>query len=1096
MKALNDRVKLKNRFARSARIDVDLSGTPPLSGYVLQGSTNTSLSAMARSIADGDQYAFTWTGPYGGGKSSAALLVGNIVGGDDAGKKLARKIAGSNFSSLFDEAFSSRIENWDVIPVTGSRRPIRRAIADMCKQTLSWTDLAFQKASLSDASLIDTLIKCSQKSGILLIIDELGKFLEATVETDGDIHFLQDIAEAAARNNGHLIIVGILHKSFEAYADRASSHSRDEWAKIQGRFQDLSFVTGADESVQLLAEAFEVEDSPASAEKEAQRLSDLVSKRRPTNTKELAQALAKTWPLNPVCSILLGSIARKRFGQNERSVFGFLASAEPFGFREFLKESGEASSTYDPAMLWDYLQANFGLVLSAGSESAHFSQACEAIERASVLGTELHTALVKSAAILELFRNGSGLILSDESFSISVPATGKKAIKQAVKELCDWGILIEQAKLGGYALFSGSDFDLDVALKQVRGGLVDKTLDALPAMVGLPHIAAKKYYFETGVLRSFSLKVILVERDETPKSLTKKVNAKAGPNGINLTLLLSKKGSGDADVQKLLRGLSPALESCNSNIAIGASFVSKDFLSDLTDFQALRAVEENYRQIEGDRIARRAIRARRSFLIERIISAFQSAIMSTTWSLPGDKNAGVVDGGLSNVATQLAEMAFPQTPIIHSELLQKVKPSASAASALRLLGYAMVSREADAKLGFDGFPAAYGLYLTILRPFGLHRETSDGWQFQDPDLSDIGLSLQPVWDCLKQPVGVTLSEVYAQWRQKPFGMKDGVMPVLALAFILANRETIAVYEGGHFQVEFNEIFVDLLLQNPSRILIKPADRNDRQSAYLSQLAVVLESPNNTSIEVARSLFQKIENQPSYAQRTHNISAKAQKVRDVIRHASDPEALLFDDLPKLKIKGDLIENIISSLGEVDTSYAELLSQSKGALARALGVDADNFGGVGDRAENISGLSGDLRFEAFVMRIREFEESNDLEGLLGLVQNKPPRDWSDRNRDEALLTIAQLGRRFREIEAVAIVRDRKSKTEALALVVGVDPGQPPLLHSFELSAVESTHATDMANLILAEMSSLNNDRTIKLAALARAVAALSGEVSISR
>jgi hypothetical protein len=36
-------------------------------------------------------------------------------------------------------------------------------------------------------------------------------------------------------------------------------------------------------------------------------------------------------------------MSRRRFGQNERSVFGFLASAEPGGFRDFLREKSVAT---------------------------------------------------------------------------------------------------------------------------------------------------------------------------------------------------------------------------------------------------------------------------------------------------------------------------------------------------------------------------------------------------------------------------------------------------------------------------------------------------------------------------------------------------------------------------------------------------------------------------------------------------------------------------------------------------------------------------------------------------------------------------------
>ena len=56
--------------------------------------------------------------------------------------------------------------------------------------------------------------------------------------------------------------------------------------------------------------------------------------------------------------------SRARFAQNERSVFGFLSSAEPAGFQEFLQTTEAGEATYDPAWLWDYLASNFGMALA------------------------------------------------------------------------------------------------------------------------------------------------------------------------------------------------------------------------------------------------------------------------------------------------------------------------------------------------------------------------------------------------------------------------------------------------------------------------------------------------------------------------------------------------------------------------------------------------------------------------------------------------------------------------------------------------------------------------------------------------------------
>ena len=129
MTKLADIVKVERRFALSARIDTDLNGTPPLTGYVLQASVRKSLTAMLAGIAEGSQYAFTWTGPYGGGKSCAALLVANLVAGNKKQRTLAEGIVGPELAGLFSSAFPGRGRTGEVLALTGRRTSQAGALA-------------------------------------------------------------------------------------------------------------------------------------------------------------------------------------------------------------------------------------------------------------------------------------------------------------------------------------------------------------------------------------------------------------------------------------------------------------------------------------------------------------------------------------------------------------------------------------------------------------------------------------------------------------------------------------------------------------------------------------------------------------------------------------------------------------------------------------------------------------------------------------------------------------------------------------------------------------------------------------------------------
>ncbi len=65
---LSEAVSIARRFRRSIRLDTDIGTADALSGFICHGSGANVLETMAQLICESGQRAFTWTGPYGGGK--------------------------------------------------------------------------------------------------------------------------------------------------------------------------------------------------------------------------------------------------------------------------------------------------------------------------------------------------------------------------------------------------------------------------------------------------------------------------------------------------------------------------------------------------------------------------------------------------------------------------------------------------------------------------------------------------------------------------------------------------------------------------------------------------------------------------------------------------------------------------------------------------------------------------------------------------------------------------------------------------------------------------------------------------------------------
>ena len=98
MSTLAGQVRVNRRFQRSVRVDTDIDEPSALDGFVCPPSTAQALVSMARQIAETGQGAFTWTGPYGSGKSSLAVALAALLGSDPKRRAAAKSAMGADAS--------------------------------------------------------------------------------------------------------------------------------------------------------------------------------------------------------------------------------------------------------------------------------------------------------------------------------------------------------------------------------------------------------------------------------------------------------------------------------------------------------------------------------------------------------------------------------------------------------------------------------------------------------------------------------------------------------------------------------------------------------------------------------------------------------------------------------------------------------------------------------------------------------------------------------------------------------------------------------------------------------------------------------------
>ena len=77
--ALSDVVQISRQYQRSIRVDADIGRVDALSGYICHATATSVIGGMCKQLAGTNQRCFTWTGPFGGGKSSLAVALASAL---------------------------------------------------------------------------------------------------------------------------------------------------------------------------------------------------------------------------------------------------------------------------------------------------------------------------------------------------------------------------------------------------------------------------------------------------------------------------------------------------------------------------------------------------------------------------------------------------------------------------------------------------------------------------------------------------------------------------------------------------------------------------------------------------------------------------------------------------------------------------------------------------------------------------------------------------------------------------------------------------------------------------------------------------------
>lgn len=1062
-----DVLRPSSRFLRSAHLERDFRDPNVFSGYVVTDFTQDCINRLSEGLRPASgQRAWRVTGDYGSGKSSFALLLAHWFAGHDrllpktlSGKPVARRsrqFVPALVTCSRQPLTISILEALQSALLTDERIANRTKLTKEVERLIGSPGLATENAVFELVSQLNSTLALNSR-GLLLIIDELGKFLEyaaANPETQ-DVFLLQRIAELASRSGKQpLFIVCLLHQRFGEYANNLSQTAQHEWEKVSGRFEQIVFNQPLEQIAQLISSALDVRTDLVPQTKVRgieSRMSEALKigwfgSASETKLKDLASEL---YPLHPMLLPVIVRIFR-RFGQNERSLFSFLFSNEPFGLQAFCESQIETSALYSLHNFYDYVRTNFGHRLSLQSYRSHWNLIDSVVESYAT-DDPLQLQLLKTVGILNLI-NDDDLNPSERSIICSAgPGESQKRLVSALGELHRAKrALYDRGRTRGYCLWPHSSVDLDQAYQEASRAVSNSrsVVGSISDHLETRPIVARRHYIETGNLRHYSVRYCSVAELD---SVFKEIQQSEVDGQIIVPLCETF-----ADREAALSFAKDAAVRKQQSWLIGISQPLNTIRNLLQEVQRWEWIGENKAELNADRYAREEVSRQKQTARAQLEKRLQALIgikqfvgqTSLEWFNEGSR-LRIRDGReLMSQLSHIMDQAYPSAPRIQNELVNRKELSSAAAGARMRLIEAMLSNSNQPFLGMnpDKAPPEMSIYLSVLRQTGVHRELENNWKIVEPHHRADRCNLLPALRRILEIVGrqpdsrVNISTLFAELHQPPYGLRDGLIPILLSIFAISHETEVAFYKEGSFMREMTGQSMQILIKNPERFEIQFCKIAGVRPILFEKLVAALNLKRSNKsrvdlLDVVKPLCEFVAQLPAYVISTKKLSKKTIAVRDAILNAREPAKLVFASLPNACGFDSFLPKHIATrhvpgfgaalkmaIDELRAAYPELQERMRGRLREAFplsGSFSDFRTALALRSEHILLSVTEPKLKAFCLRLMDdnLPESLWLESLGSYLALKPPAKWHDAEEDVFNTQLAELAARFHRVEAIA-------------------------------------------------------------------------------
>ncbi len=917
----------------SASVNIERDATQELR-YITTPNAQEIFKQIAHNFDTTNQRAFIMVGAYGSGKSAFLWAFERTLNKKE-----------NYFSDLFN--VFHKFDGFEFIRLVGKPQSLLATIAERFGVEKYKNATPIFEALDAHYQALQT-----QNKGMVIMLDEFGKFLEyiAKNSPDKELYFIQELAEWASGKN--VLLIASLHQGFSGYSYSLTETQRGEWRKVEGRLKELTFNEPVEQLLHLASHHLEAQKAGKKAPANFNTLFEVIKNANKKIIKDNYTAkFAKTlYPFDILTATVLTQ-ALQRYGQNERSLFSFLNADDYLGLFDFYKSD---LPYFNLVRLYDYLKHNYHSFLSqkTNPELMHWVSLKNALERAEgdavieeagLLNTTLE--VLKTIGLLGIFVPKSSHLDSD-FLTKYLEFSGKaQDVEEAIEKLVQQKIIRYAKHSHRYLLWEGSDIDIEKEIqKNIRE--FDQNIDLIRELLhdfDLPYIIAKQALLQRGTPRVFSFQL-----SEAPITSLEPEGEIDGY--INLIFSLTQTE----------QAIAKASKDCKFATLFGFFTNTEKIRQTVLEIKAIRKVKQ---ENPDDVVAIKELTSLEGYqftlLNRHILENLEVKNENVVWFFKGERVEIQSIRQFNRQLSTIANDIYPDTPTYWNEMINTSEVSSQMILARKTLIKQIVNAYHLEDLGFEktNFQPEKTVYLSLLQNTGIHRKEANGYTLGAP----LDESFLPIWQAGEDFLESTketkksLQELVNTLLRKPYKLKRGLLDFWLPVFVFIKRNDFALYEDGSYKPDLMPDDFDVLVKMPERFEIKAFNvegiKLEVFNSYRNLLnKIVTDNPDKESfIETIKPFLTFYKQLDTYAKKTTRLQKGSLALRKAIENATDPEKIFFEDipnglgfsLPTLRNDEEELENFTtqlqSAIRELRSCYDELMKRFEYVIAGKTGIN---------------------------------------------------------------------------------------------------------------------------------------------------------------